>query len=108
MCGDAFSPVVTAKSTTPKCPAIALGFCAFFQGQHRREPARGPPYDIDLSEISRRLREVPFSPFGVALGARSLGLTPADFLRKIRNFGLGLLPGRRPKSSTTWCATTLS
>jgi FO synthase len=34
-----------------------------------------------------------FSPLEVAHGARSLGLTPADFLRKIRNFGLGSLPG---------------
>jgi FO synthase len=34
-----------------------------------------------------------FSPLEVAHGARSLGLTPADFLLKLRDFGLGSLPG---------------
>jgi FO synthase len=34
-----------------------------------------------------------FSPLEVAHGARSLGLTLADFLRRLRDFGLGSLPG---------------
>ena len=107
-------------------------FCAFSKGK-MSENLRGNPYDLPLSEITRRVQEawkrgatevcmqggihpdytgetylsickavkaaVPemhvhaFSPLEVAQGAATLNLSVAEFLKQLREAGLGTLPG---------------
>jgi FO synthase len=107
-------------------------FCAFSKGK-LSENLRGKPYDLDIEEIQRRVREawsrgatevcmqggihpqytgqtyldilaavkqaVPtmhvhaFSPLEVWQGAATLGLPLREFLARLREAGLGTLPG---------------
>ncbi|HJS84674.1 MAG TPA: 5-amino-6-(D-ribitylamino)uracil--L-tyrosine 4-hydroxyphenyl transferase CofH [Acetobacteraceae bacterium] len=107
-------------------------FCAFSKGK-THEALRGPAYDLDLPEITRRAVEawergatevclqggihpdytgetylricraikdaVPgmhihaFSPLEVTQGAATLGLSVPDFLARLKQAGLGTLPG---------------
>ena len=107
-------------------------FCAFSKGK-MSENLRGNPYDLPLSEITRRVQEawkrgatevcmqggihpdytgetylsickavkaaVPemhvhaFSPLEVAQGAATLNLSVTEFLKQLRDAGLGTLPG---------------
>ncbi|MBV9777223.1 MAG: 5-amino-6-(D-ribitylamino)uracil--L-tyrosine 4-hydroxyphenyl transferase CofH, partial [Acetobacteraceae bacterium] len=107
-------------------------FCAFSKGK-THEALRGPAYDLDLSEITRRAVEawargatevclqggihpdytgetylricraikeaVPgmhihaFSPLEVTQGAATLGLAVPAFLARLKEAGLGTLPG---------------
>jgi FO synthase len=108
------------------------GFCAFSKGK-ASEQLRGPAYDLDAEEITRRVREAwtrgatevcmqggihpdytgetylaivravkkampavhvhAFSPLEVQHGAETLGISVTEFLHRLRNEGLGTLPG---------------
>ena len=107
-------------------------FCAFSKGR-LSENLRGTPYDLEMEEIQRRVREawergatevcmqggihprytgqhyldicravkatVPdmhihaFSPLEVWQGAATLNVTPLEFLTRLKDAGLGSLPG---------------
>jgi FO synthase len=130
--GDAVSYVVTRNINYTNVCHYRCGFCAFSKGQ-RAEQLRGRPYELDLDEIRRRVREawsrgatevcmqggihpdysgetyldilraakeaVPqihvhaFSALEIRHGAATLGIPVAEFLSRVRDAGLGSLPG---------------
>lgn len=130
--GDVVRYVVTRNINYTNVCGYGCRFCAFSKGR-TAEHLRGRPYDLALSEITRRAKEawarggvevcmqggihpdytgetylricravkeaVPgihvhaFSPLEVHHGATSLGLSVSDYLRKLREAGLGSLPG---------------
>jgi FO synthase len=130
--GDVVSYVVTRNINYTNICSYRCQFCAFSKGK-LSENLRGRPYDLDLAEVSRRVREAwergatevcmqggihpsytgerylevcaaakraapgihvhAFSPLEVTQGAKTLGLTVAEFLGRLRAAGLGTLPG---------------
>lgn len=130
--GDTVRYVVNRNINYTNVCAFRCRFCAFSKGR-AHEHLRGNPYDLDLAEVARRVREawdrgatevcmqggihpdydgetylelcrtakreVPeihvhaFSPLEVVHGATTLGVTVAEFLRRLRDVGLGTLPG---------------
>lgn len=130
--GSTVSYVVTRNINYTNICSHACAFCAFSKGRGA-ESLRGKPYDLDLAEVERRVREahwrgavevcmqggihprysgetylalldaakraVPsmhvhaFSPLEVTQGARTLDLPLDAFLGRLRDAGLGSLPG---------------
>jgi FO synthase len=130
--GDTVRYVVNRNINYTNVCSYRCAFCAFSKGKAAAN-LRGPAYDLDANEISRRVHEawqrgatevcmqggihpdysgetylailntvkdtVPeihvhaFSPLEVQQGARTLGITVADFLERLRVAGLGSLPG---------------
>jgi len=130
--GDAVSYVVTRNINYTNICSHACAFCAFSKGRGA-DSLRGSPYDLDLAEVARRVREAQergavevcmqggihpaydgstylsllrtakeaapgihvhaFSPLEVAHGAKTLDLTLDRFLGRLRDAGLGSLPG---------------
>jgi len=130
--GDEVSYVVVRNINYTNVCAYACAFCAFSKGK-THEALRGKPYDLDLSEISRRVNEAwdrgaaevcmqggispdytgetylnilravkqaqpdihvhAFSPLEVTQGAATLGLSLRDYLMRLKQAGLGSLPG---------------
>ncbi|MHA6688455.1 5-amino-6-(D-ribitylamino)uracil--L-tyrosine 4-hydroxyphenyl transferase CofH [Mesorhizobium sp. A556] len=130
--GDEVGYVVTRNINYTNVCTYGCTFCAFSKGK-TAEHLRGRPYDLELSEISRRVSEawerggvevcmqggihpdytgetyleicrtakraVPqihvhaFSPLEVYHGATTLGLTVTAFLERLKQAGLGSLPG---------------
>ena len=56
MCGDSVSYVVTRNINYTNVCYFRCQFCAFSKGK-ASENLRGKPYDLDLDEITRRVRE---------------------------------------------------
>lgn len=132
MCGDAVRYVVNRNINYTNVCAFKCTFCAFSKSTGAAS-LRGPAYDLELSEVARRVREawdrgatevcmqggihpdytgetylsllravkeaVPrmhvhaFSPLEVMHGARTLGISIEAFLVRLRDAGLGSLPG---------------
>jgi FO synthase len=130
--GDVVSYVVNRNINYTNVCYFKCQFCAFSKGK-LSENLRGQPYDLDLDEIRRRVREawdrggtevcmqggihpeyigetylsilraakeaVPeihvhaFSPLEVSQGAATLGISVPEFLRRLKEAGLGTLPG---------------
>lgn len=130
--GDTVRYVVNRNINYTNVCFHGCGFCAFSKGKKAAE-LRGPAYDLDLAEVTRRgaeawargatevcmqggihprytgetylslleavRREAPglhvhaFSPLEVRHGAESLGLSLADYLTRLKDAGLGTLPG---------------
>jgi FO synthase len=130
--GDTVRYVVNRNINYTNICAYRCSFCAFSKGK-THEALRGPAYDLDHAEITRRAKEawargatevclqggihpdytgatyeaicraikqaVPgmhihaFSALEIHQGARTLGLSLSVFLAKLRNAGLGTLPG---------------
>ena len=131
-CGEVVSYVVTRNINYTNVCYFRCQFCAFSKGK-ASENLRGKPYDLDLDEITRRVREawargatevcmqggihpdytghtylklcravkeaVPdihvhaFSPLEISQGAATAGLPVREFLARLRDAGLGTLPG---------------
>lgn len=131
-CGRNVSYVVTRNINYTNVCTYSCTFCAFSKGR-THEALRGKPYDLDLSEVARRVSEAwsrgasevcmqggispdytgetyldilrtvkaaepemhvhAFSPLEVTQGAATLGLPLADYLRRLKEAGLGSLPG---------------
>jgi FO synthase len=130
--GDEVTYVVNRNINYTNICYFRCGFCAFSKGR-LSENLRGTPYDLEMEEIQRRVREawergatevcmqggihprytgqhyldicsavkatVPdmhihaFSPLEVWQGAATLNLTPLEFLARLKDAGLGSLPG---------------
>lgn len=130
--GDTVAYVVARNINYTNVCGYKCRFCAFSKGK-LAENLRGRPYDLDLVEIQRRVREAwtrgavevcmqggihpdytgdtyiaicraareaapdmhihAFSPLEVSHGARTLGLTVTAFLERLKDAGLGTLPG---------------
>jgi FO synthase len=130
--GDDVSYVVVRNINYTNVCTYACTFCAFSKGK-THEALRGTPYDLDLSEISRRVHEAwnrgasevcmqggispdytgetyldilrtvkeaqpdihvhAFSPLEVTQGAATLGIPLRDYLVRLKEAGLGSLPG---------------
>ncbi len=130
--GDTVRYVVNRNINYTNVCSYRCAFCAFSKGKTAAH-LRGPAYDLDADEMTRRVREawargatevcmqggihpdytgetylavvrtvkeaVPdmhvhaFSPLEIRQGAQTLGLSVADFLRRLRDAGLGSLPG---------------
>lgn len=130
--GETVRYVVNRNINYTNVCTFKCGFCAFSKGTRSRA-LRGAPYDLALSEVSRRVREArdrgatevcmqggihpdysgetylalcraakeaapdihvhAFSPLEVTHGAKTLGLSIAEFLQRLRAAGLGTLPG---------------
>ncbi|MDN2567113.1 5-amino-6-(D-ribitylamino)uracil--L-tyrosine 4-hydroxyphenyl transferase CofH [Aquibium sp. A9E412] len=150
--GDTVGYVVTRNINYTNVCGYGCRFCAFSKGR-TAEHLRGRPYDLELSEIARRVdeawqrggvevcmqggihpdytgetyleicrtakRAVPdihvhaFSPLEVRHGADTLGLPVADFLQRLKEAGLGSLPGTAAEIlddeiRATLCAEKLS
>ncbi|MGE0741200.1 MAG: 5-amino-6-(D-ribitylamino)uracil--L-tyrosine 4-hydroxyphenyl transferase CofH [Hyphomonadaceae bacterium] len=130
--GDTVRYVVNRNINYTNICQYSCGFCAFSKGK-TAETLRGRPYDLDLAEVIRRVREAEargatevclqggihphytgdtylalchavreasatihihaFSPLEIAHGAATLGLTPYAFLLRLKDAGLGTLPG---------------
>lgn len=131
-CGEPVSYVVTRNINYTNVCSYSCSFCAFSKGK-THENLRGKPYDLDLSEIARRVSEAwdrgaaevcmqggispdytgqtylnilntvktaqpgmhvhAFSPLEVTQGAQTLGLSLQEFLGRLKDAGLGSLPG---------------
>lgn len=131
-CGDDVSYVVVRNINYTNVCTYSCSFCAFSKGK-THEALRGKPYDLDLSEISRRVDEAwhrgaaevcmqggispdytgetylsilrtvkqaqpdihvhAFSPLEVTQGAATLGIPLREFLTRLKEAGLGSLPG---------------
>ncbi len=130
--GDAITYVINRNINYTNICGYACRFCAFSKGKSH-ENLRGKPYDLDMTEISRRVKEAwdrgatevcmqggihpaytgetyleilrtvkstcpdihvhAFSPLEVAQGASTLGLSVEQYLSKLKDAGLGSLPG---------------
>ena len=130
--GDVVSYVVNRNINYTNVCYFKCQFCAFSKGK-LSEDLRGKPYDLDLSEIQRRVHEAwargatevcmqggihpqytgqtyldivaavkatepaihvhAFSPLEVWQGAATLGVPLRDFLMRLKDAGLGTLPG---------------
>ncbi len=130
--GDTVRYVVNRNINYTNICFHACGFCAFSKGK-TAEHLRGPAYDLDLAEVTRRTAEAwsrgatevcmqggihphytgetylsllraakegapdihihAFSPLEVRHGAKTLGLSLEDYLHKLKEAGLGSLPG---------------
>jgi FO synthase len=130
--GDTVRYVVNRNINYTNICTYRCSFCAFSKGK-TNEALRGPAYDLDHAEITRRAKEawargatevclqggihpdytgatyeaicraikqaVPgmhihaFSALEIHQGAQTLGLTLSDFLARLRDAGLGTLPG---------------
>ena len=130
--GDEVTYAVNRNINYTNICYFRCGFCAFSKGR-LSENLRGTPYDLEMEEIQRRVREawergatevcmqggihprytgqhyldicravkatVPdmhihaFSPLEVWQGAATLNLTPLEFLTRLKDAGLGSLPG---------------
>jgi FO synthase len=130
--GETIGYVVNRNINYTNVCSYRCAFCAFSKGKTAAN-LRGPAYDLDAEEISRRVREawsrgatevcmqggihpdytgatylaildavktaVPamhvhaFSPLEVRQGARTLGIRFSEFLGRLRDAGLGSLPG---------------
>jgi FO synthase len=130
--GDEVTFVVNRNINYTNICAHACGFCAFSKGRGT-DNLRGKPYDLDLSEVSRRAHEAvarggtevcmqggihpaytgetylkllgavkqaqpslhihAFSPLEVRHGAGTLGLGLDEYLTRLKDAGLGSLPG---------------
>ena len=130
--GDVVSFAVNRNINYTNVCYFKCQFCAFSKGK-LSENLRGRPYDLDLDEIRRRVREAwdrgatevcmqggihpeytgetyleivravkeacpdmhvhAFSPLEVWQGAATLGLPLEDYLRQLKEAGLGTLPG---------------
>ncbi|MBX3533451.1 MAG: 5-amino-6-(D-ribitylamino)uracil--L-tyrosine 4-hydroxyphenyl transferase CofH [Xanthobacteraceae bacterium] len=130
--GDEVSYVVTRNINYTNVCYFKCGFCAFSKGK-MSENLRGKPYDLALSEITRRAAEAwergatevclqggihpaytgqryldvcravregapkihihAFSALEVSQGARTLGISVERFLGRLKEAGLGTLPG---------------
>jgi FO synthase len=130
--GDTVTYVVTRNINYTNVCSYRCQFCAFSKGR-TSENLRGKPYDLDLGEIQRRVREAwergatevclqggihpaytgatylsilravkdaapgihvhAFSPLEVWQGAATLGIPLKDYLARLKDAGLGSLPG---------------
>ncbi len=130
--GDTVRYVVNRNINYTNICTYRCSFCAFSKGK-THEALRGPAYDLDHAEITRRAKEawargatevclqggihpeytgatyeaicraikqaVPgmhihaFSALEIHQGARTLGLSLSTFLARLRDAGLGTLPG---------------
>ncbi|MEP9380521.1 5-amino-6-(D-ribitylamino)uracil--L-tyrosine 4-hydroxyphenyl transferase CofH [Aquabacter sp. CN5-332] len=130
--GDAVRYVVNRNINYTNVCTYHCKFCAFSKGK-QHEDLRGRPYDLSLTEVSRRAAEAwdrgatevcmqgginpyytgetyldllraakdgapgihvhAFSPLEVSHGASTLGLSIHAFLERLRDAGLGSLPG---------------
>ncbi|MFM7419358.1 MAG: 5-amino-6-(D-ribitylamino)uracil--L-tyrosine 4-hydroxyphenyl transferase CofH, partial [Alphaproteobacteria bacterium] len=130
--GDTVRYVVNRNINYTNICSYRCSFCAFSKGK-THEALRGPAYDLDHAEITRRAKEawargatevclqggihpdytgatyeaicgaikqaVPgmhihaFSALEIHQGARTLGLSLSAFLARLRDAGLGTLPG---------------
>ena len=130
--GDTVRYVVNRNINYTNICTYRCSFCAFSKGK-THEALRGPAYDLDHAEITRRAQEawargatevclqggihpeytgatyeaicraikqaVPgmhihaFSALEIHQGARTLGLSLSAFLARLRDAGLGTLPG---------------
>jgi len=130
--GDTVRYVVNRNINYTNICTYRCSFCAFSKGK-THEALRGPAYDLDHAEITRRAKEawargatevclqggihpdytgatyeaicraikqaVPdmhihaFSALEIHQGARTLGLSLSAFLTRLRDAGLGTLPG---------------
>jgi len=130
--GDEVSYVINRNINYTNVCTYRCQFCAFSKGK-MSENLRGDPYDLDMQEIARRVREAwdrgatevcmqggihpsytgetyleicrtvreaapkmhihAFSPLEIQQGARTLGLPIDAYLAKLRDEGLGTLPG---------------
>jgi FO synthase len=130
--GDTVRYVVNRNINYTNICTYRCSFCAFSKGK-THEALRGPAYDLDHAEITRRAKEawargatevclqggihpeytgatyeaicraikqaVPgmhihaFSALEIHQGAQTLGLSLTDFLARLRDAGLGTLPG---------------
>jgi len=130
--GDTVRYVVNRNINYTNICTYRCSFCAFSKGK-THEALRGPAYDLDHAEITRRAKEawargatevclqggihpdytgatyeaicraikqaVPgmhihaFSALEIHQGARTLGLSFSAFLARLRDAGLGTLPG---------------
>lgn len=130
--GDDVSYVVVRNINYTNICTYACTFCAFSKGK-THEALRGKPYDLDLSEIARRVNEAwdrgaaevcmqggispdytgetylsilrtvkeaqpdihvhAFSPLEVTQGAATLGISLREYLLRLKEAGLGSLPG---------------
>ena len=130
--GDTVRYVVNRNINYTNICSYRCSFCAFSKGK-AHEALRGPAYDLDHAEITRRAKEawargatevclqggihpdytgatyeticraikqaVPgmhihaFSALEIHQGARTLGLSLSAFLARLRDAGLGTLPG---------------
>jgi FO synthase len=130
--GDTVRYVVNRNINYTNICTYRCSFCAFSKGK-THEALRGPAYDLDHAEITRRAKEawargatevclqggihpdytgatyeaicrtikqaVPgmhihaFSALEIHQGARTLGLSLSAFLARLRDAGLGTLPG---------------
>lgn len=130
--GDVVRYVVNRNINYTNVCAYACAFCAFSKGGGARA-LRGRPYDIELPEIGRRVREAgdrgateicmqggihpgysghtylallgaakgaapsmhihAFSPLEIVHGAETLGMPIEAYLSRLRDAGLGSLPG---------------
>jgi FO synthase len=130
--GDTVRYVVNRNINYTNICSYRCSFCAFSKGK-THEALRGPAYDLDHAEITRRAKEawargatevclqggihpdytgatyeaicraikqaVPgmhihaFSALEIHQGARTLGLSLSAFLTRLRDAGLGTLPG---------------
>lgn len=132
VCGDRVRYVVNRNINYTNVCSFKCTFCAFSKST-RSNSLRGPAYDLELAEVTRRTREawdrgasevcmqggihpdydgntylallraakeaVPqmhvhaFSPLEVTHGASTLGISVETFLTRLRDAGLGSLPG---------------
>lgn len=130
--GDVVRYVVNRNINYTNVCNQGCGFCAFSKGR-RSAQLRGPAYNLDLGEVSRRAAEAwdrgatevcmqggihpaytgqtyldllaaakagapgihvhAFSPLEVRHGAQTLGLSVPDYLARLKEAGLGSLPG---------------
>ncbi|MBT4891275.1 MAG: 5-amino-6-(D-ribitylamino)uracil--L-tyrosine 4-hydroxyphenyl transferase CofH [Rhodospirillales bacterium] len=130
--GDTITYAVNRNINYTNVCYFHCGFCAFSKGK-KAEELRGKPYDLDMSEILRRVGEArargatevcmqggihpsytgetylnicrsvkqafpdihihAFSPLEIWHGAETLGMSLPDYLGKMREAGLGTLPG---------------
>ena len=130
--GDEVSFVVNRNINYTNVCYFKCQFCAFSKGKHS-ESLAGKPYDLDPSEIARRVQEAwsrgatevcmqggihpqytgqtyldilatvksaepgmhvhAFSPLEVWQGAATLGVPLREFLQRLKDAGLGTLPG---------------
>ena len=130
--GDTVTYVVNRNINYTNVCTYSCRFCAFSKGRHSAN-LRGPAYDLDHDEITRRVREawrrgatevcmqggihpsytghtyieilrtvkraVPdmhvhaFSPLEIWQGAQTLEMPVSDYLARLRDEGLGTLPG---------------
>lgn len=130
--GNVVSYVVCRNINYTNICSFKCQFCAFSKGK-MSENLRGKPYDLEMTEVARRVSEawergasevcmqggihpsytgekylevcravkeaVPsihlhaFSPLEIHQGAKTLGISIAEFLQQLKAAGLGTLPG---------------